>query len=101
MIIPITVTLTDIKLGERRECELCPIALGLKRVFPNKKLFVVPTSIVGVDNKTVWELPSEAKEFIRLFDNSVRKYKPFTFEVEISEGIAAEWGYKLAEVTPD
>jgi len=97
MIIPITVTQSDIFKGKLQDCELCPIALVFKRVFP-KVISHVSTDLVEIDDKTMLKLPDIAKQFIRGFDTGWKtSFQPFTFNIEIAEGIAAEWGYKLAE----
>ncbi len=99
MIISIPVTQSHIWRGKKTECDLCLIALALKDIFPTvRALSVTPHSIVpnySAENQI--HLPEIARKFISDFDTDFAKVAPFSFEIEIAEDIAAQWGYRHAE----
>lgn len=82
----IEVTQEDINNGRRKSCNACPVALAVKRATQAREVsiheqvgyFAASSFVTHMD---VFDLPSEAIEFIDNFDygNSVR---PFAFEVE-------------------
>ncbi len=98
MIIPITVTQKHIWRGQKSECDLCPIALALKAVLPFARMSVTPHSIV-IDYKLHNQipLPEIARNFIRRFDAGDKMEEPFTFDIEMAQGIAAEYGCIAAQ----
>lgn len=81
----VEVTAEDITNGEQQSCTACPVALALKRHFPNS------TPIVDVDDfslhqngeATIWHLlPDEVESRIIAFD-AHGTMEPFTFEVTL------------------
>jgi hypothetical protein len=89
-ILKVSVTQADIDSGHRNDCTECPIALAINRAAPFDLAysFKVRHSYVEVfmNNKTganeFWELPYEAKMFIRNFDKN-KPVKPFEFEIKM------------------
>lgn len=61
------VEMRDIINGQASSCGNCPIALAIKRQFPESKEISVRNFTVEVDEKVFW-LPYEACRFIRHFD---------------------------------
>ena len=79
----IGVTKHDIDNGIQNKCQLCPIALAVKRkingeviVFGNG-ISIFITDIIR--SYRYYKLPLKAKNFIQRFDDG-KKVKPFTFE---------------------
>ncbi len=98
MTIPITVTQSDIFRGAKSECETCPIALAVRRVMPKANVQVTPHSIVfGYKLHSQIHLPEKARNFIRKFDAGDKMEEPFTFDIEMAQGIAAEYGCIAAQ----
>ena len=63
----ITVLREDIDNGVQRSCQNCPIALALRREFPDAEYIEVNSAYIVVDNKKC-STPEEAQEFIEKFD---------------------------------
>ncbi len=63
----ITVVSKDIDRGVQRSCQFCPIALALRREFPDAEYIEVNSAYIVVDNKKC-TTPKEAQEFIEKFD---------------------------------
>lgn len=84
----VDVTQEDIKHGEQRECEKCPIARAIHRIpelaraYVNESCVEWPAAYAGETNYV--HLPEEAQKFISDFDND-REARPFKFELEIPE----------------
>ncbi len=98
MIIPIKVTQSDIFRGAKMECDTCPIALAVRRVMPQANVQVTPYSIVfGYKLHNQIPLPEIARNFIRRFDAGDEMEESFTFNIEMAQGIAAEYGCIAAQ----
>ncbi len=81
----IEVTADDIANGKPGfSCE-CPIALALRRLFPDAGHIEVEMADVHIDYDMV-ELPDEARDFIEHFD-AEDEVSPFSFEIEGLEDI--------------
>lgn len=66
--VEIEVTQEDINSGIRKSCIDCPIALAVKRKFPNLKVWIGGIN-ESLSLNTFWiPLPENAKRFIREFD---------------------------------
>ena len=80
--ISLDVTEADILEGKRNLADCCPIALAIRRRYPYSSNYVpVEVSCSQARIKGIWyDLPDEAKSFIRDFDCG-RPVKPFTFRV--------------------
>ena len=80
---PITVTQADIDDGRANGCSDCPIALSTNRAYPDSYVLVGIRAIIVTDHdrgSRVYDMPDEACEFVRLFDDGQRELvKPFTF----------------------
>ncbi len=103
MIIPITVTQSNINSGLRKDAISCPTALTLKYIFPNVELAVMPQGItIEISQKPYYKIihkfGDDMNKWICDFDAG-RKVYPVTFGMEIAQGIAEEWGYKGARET--
>ncbi len=101
MIIPVTVTQSNINSGIRKDALACPINMALRGVFPNIILKVCSEGIFAVTNdkpyyRTIHKFSDNMTQWIRDFDTGKKVY-PVTFDMEIAEGIAGEWGYKGAK----
>ena len=89
----VTVTQEDIDRGYRGNSKRCPIALAMKRLFPEKDVSVGPARATICDpytpervdpyesTRTRLFLPEEAVEFIADFDCK-GLVEPFTFEIQ-------------------
>ena len=79
----VTVTQEHIDNGWAMDACKCPIALALKEMFPETKIYVCgrdnPTTI-RID-RIIYEIPDKAIEFITDFDLSGH-VEPFEFELE-------------------
>lgn len=89
MIITINVTQEDINAGKRNACELCPVALSVKRMFPKRTIYV-DTRYIVID-LLGFVIPIEARDFITAFDAG-RPVKPFSFPLEIPDGLEVKHG---------
>ena len=84
----ITVSAEDIRCGIPNEPCRCPIALATRRVNPSLQV-VVSTKDVSLMSSFAdlsykcYDLPAEAKEFVRKFDVG-DDVQPFSFELEIA-----------------
>lgn len=84
----VSVTRRDIERGKRNSCIRCPIALALRRRFPDARLVAITISGARVewglrDTPLVASLPQKAMRFVGLFDASRAraKVKPMRFEL--------------------
>ena len=90
----IQVTKEDIKKGEQRSCEWCPVALAIQRTYDLKngkdKMVVVDGDCVGIWDKNngeqQYQLPQITRDFIHTFDNWIflndkAYFKPFSFKI--------------------
>ena len=93
----LNVTATDIKLGQRKDDEFCPLARAAARNYTNTvnlRILVTPTHInvwnLKAKNPRPWiliekyALPEEAIAFIADFDAG-RPVAPFTVEIEVPQ----------------
>ena len=90
----IKVTQKDIDKGVRSSCYYCPIAHAFKRAVKNNNdcdSYVCTSYIVyrPDDKRDRYELPKEARKFIKHFDNS-RPVEPFSFELKKVKTITAQ-----------
>jgi len=74
----IIVTEQDIRIGNKADCNFCPIALAGQRAL-GRPVTVSCYNIYGGRNDR-YPLPKKAQEFICLFDKG-EKVGPFEFEV--------------------
>jgi len=80
-----TITPEDIKNGDVRSCEGCPVALGVKRA-TGKRTIVSPHSMMILDNPKemlsgrVYQFPKEITKVINTYDRT-GKMQPFTMEL--------------------
>ena len=81
----VEVTPRDIECGVREDGDSCPIALSLRRVFPEPGLHlqVGDSCIFTSDNHVVADLPEEAKQFIHDFDMGFKPVNPFQFPITV------------------
>lgn len=78
----VVVTKNDIKNGKDNSIHWCPIALALKRQYKHVSV-MLSTIIVRKTlfaDAQVFNLPNEAKRFIKRFDGGLR-VKPFQFSL--------------------
>lgn len=83
----INVTAKDIKIGLRRTCSFCPIALAIRRAISRTSIYVWNGQVrvyKGGELLSLLSLPLEAQEFILNFDAELPVY-PFDFELKIPE----------------
>src|SRR5690349_15408919 len=86
--VQIEVTEVDIANGQRDNCELCPVALAVKRYVSDGVLIDVNLTTVSfiVDTEEKWfsRLPFWATVFIQAFDGSKADLiEPLTFPLSI------------------
>lgn len=80
---------SHIKNGQRDSGKYCPIALAIKSVMNTDNFYVISSKIRGYDKNDKYFmalLPTEAKKFIKKFDNldnPKNKFVPFSFDIEI------------------
>lgn len=78
----VEVTLEDIRLGQKQNCQHCPVARALWRAMPIEGKFI----FVGVWNVQLrdkeYPLPEVVSRFIRDFDSG-KNVEPFSFELEL------------------
>lgn len=81
----IEVTKEDIKNGKRLECDLCPIALAIKRSDANiESVFVTPRHAYITrrsEGEKNFRLPDQATIFVLQFDQA-SAVEPFEFELQ-------------------
>jgi hypothetical protein len=87
----INVTKEDIRLGRRNNCERCPIARAIKRVFRLKKIKFENVQVFNAyarwwsgDKFMQRRLPAKCDKFIDKFDDTFDKkpmVKPFKFRI--------------------
>lgn len=85
MIIEIFVSSKDIRLGNKKSCNSCPIALALMRVIEIRYLISVfekKVEITSSQSTFELDLPLVASQFIEDFDKG-RVRTPFTFKMDI------------------
>lgn len=97
-LVPVTrtveVTVDDIAKGQRHHCQACPVAIAVKRVFPEVTHVTIyeqeaiaynpePNRLNRVSNRTSSHLPVEVTEFIQTFDNK-KEVQPFSFSLTLS-----------------
>lgn len=78
----VTVEQKHIDNGVRKDCRCCPIALAIKKDFPNSVVDVHHDKVYVWANNEMYKLPPEARHFIARYDHHV-KVEPFTFEMEL------------------
>lgn len=82
--VTIEVTEADIQVGQRKNCFDCPIALAVRRAYPEitNPEFNISVGVRHgfVGNARFW-MPTEAAEFIKKFDAG-ETVEPFSFQVE-------------------
>lgn len=85
----IDVTAADIEAGERGECQVCPVALAIKRVIRGDLIVSVIMGDVAIYKPTDLErslvrieLPDKVGTFITDFDKD-RSVTPFAFAIKI------------------
>jgi len=90
MKVKVIVTEQDIVNGIRHDCSSCPIALALKRVFPNSDPDVGYDSYIHRNGQStlVLTVPPTAQDFILRFDDG-EDVEPFEFEA-IASGDESE-----------
>ena len=66
----IQVTQEDILLGVRKNLCACPLALAIRRQFPNQDIRVLSDQVINYAQKTykLCLLPQSARTFVRNFD---------------------------------
>ena len=83
----IRVLATDIKNGERQHSQACPIALAVRRRFPDASEVTVSTEVMAFYLKGRTHhaaLPSIARFFINEFDAG-HPVAPISFELELED----------------
>lgn len=86
--IEVEVTQDDIENGVARDCNRCPIALALRRQFPNCPNIVdnERVAILFPTEELYYNLPSEAKVFISYFDSVLdAAIRPIKFKMTMYE----------------
>lgn len=78
----IKVTQKHIDNGFKNNCWRCPIALAIEEQLINKS-FTVASSTIRIQGNVI-NLPYEACNFIRKFDNGL-PVEPFEFELDYNE----------------
>lgn len=79
--IQVKVRWDDIVFGKQRNANTCAIARAIKRQFPGKHVTVEPYQITVRNGDTFrCKVPKEARAFIRTFDVSKLRARPFEFE---------------------
>ena len=81
----IEVTTEDIAKGQPCDGSFCPIALACDRL--GLVLAVCDTELLDAGCNHVCDLPIEAQQFVRDFDDG-RFVAPFCFEVELPEMVS-------------
>jgi hypothetical protein len=83
----VSVTKKDIEQGKRESAVFCPIALAIKRRFPDARLYGVTTTFLSIEplydksqNSCVTPLPKKVKNFIKRFDGG-QEVKPIRFKL--------------------
>lgn len=91
MLKTIEVTQDDINNGIPNSEHSCPVAIALKRVFPDRRVSVNEDSLMLYEEinevcvrRIIKGTPSEVQAFILDFDDDVA-VEPFSFEVDIPE----------------
>jgi hypothetical protein len=88
----VSVTTEHIAAGKREDCERCPIAPAFAEVFPGSPYIDEFSCMITDDDgtETEFDLPDEALEFIRAFDDG-EDVAPFTFIATpaVTDGAAA------------
>lgn len=75
----IEVTKRDIQKGERGSCRWCPVARAVARATNYKKLVLVASDHVDINDKD-FNLPLRVQRFIACFDMG-DDVKPFSFNL--------------------
>jgi len=76
--IEIDVTARDIAEGKPGKCERCPIALAVRRIFPNDDIRVDSIIWIGDNWDARFDTPEVACDFIDRFDSG-QEVSPFKF----------------------
>jgi hypothetical protein len=79
----------DIDFGKSNDCESCPIARAIGRVFPGSEVYVLGDTVT-ID-KVFYSLPPECWGFVCDFDKG-RPVFPFSFTLDL--GLRPE-GYAM------
>jgi hypothetical protein len=81
----VEVTAEDIEQGQPNDSRCCPIALALKRIYPDRTIRVGDEGFAEIgDGMAI--LPDEAYQFIGAFDEG-RSVKPISFTLDdLTEG---------------
>lgn len=89
MRLTVHVTEKHIRAGSKSNCFTCPVALALKDA-SGKPWNVGTTGVFPIpDSDRNMRLPEEVTRFIRSFDLEL-PVKPFTFTLDLPEGLATE-----------
>ena len=90
MLVTVEVTADDIRNGSPGSTCNCPVALALTRVMSRDYFIRVYGSSVSTDyDDFMFDLPSEATEFIASFDEG-EHVEPFSFEMDLPDWTVAE-----------
>lgn len=94
MTVTVHVTQKHIDEGKIGQCKRCPIALGIKEIFPALDVQVGKTAVhidvppaVLRDTYRYARIPKEAEDFISAFDQGVN-VKPFSFPLDVRHELA-------------
>lgn len=79
----ITLTQEDIKNGFAGSSTSCPVALALRRAFPEDGIQVDGVSLIIGDHEI--DVTDAVGYFIENFDSGDEPVKPFTFTVQFAE----------------
>lgn len=81
----VSVTAEHILIGDRQDCESCPVALAIAQAFPDLTYVSVDTDIISVQavegGRTYLDVPCEVVDFVLDFDAGC-DVEPFTFELD-------------------
>lgn len=84
----INVTEEDIKAGVQGHCELCAVAMAIRRATGRDEIYTygmfVRTEKSADSRHIIGELPAVAIHFISEFDSG-KNVKPIQFEIEIKD----------------
>lgn len=78
----VNVTAEDIRLGERTDCDNCPIVRALRSCGYSYASVGPIHAFLNDTEESMCKLPSVAQEFIRAFDLGLSP-QPFTFSLEV------------------
>ena len=77
----VKVTQADISSGRPKNGVYCPVALAVRRLFPERNT-TVGVFAVYINDKPYTPLPASAVDFIGQFDKG-RAVKPFSFRIDM------------------